>query len=99
MITRKLEPHIKRLATKYPVVTVTGHRQSGKTTLARMAFPKYPYVSLELPSERSFALEDPVAFLARYPDGAILDEIQRAPELLSYIQVIVDEHPSLGRFL
>ena len=64
-----------------------------------MAFPESPYVSLELPTERSFALEDPVAFLARYSDGVILDEIQRAPELLSYIQVIVDGDPSPGRFL
>ncbi len=64
-----------------------------------MALPESTYVSLELPSERSFALEDPVAFLARHPGSVILDEIQRAPELLSYIQVIVDEQPSPGRFL
>ena len=99
MITRRLEPHLRKLASRYAVVTLTGPRQSGKTTLARMAFPQSPYVSLELPSERSFALDDPIAFLARYPDGVILDEIQRAPELLSYIQVVVDEDSTPGRFL
>ena len=91
MIDRAIEPVLKELASKYPVVTVTGPRQSGKTTLCRKVFPKKAYVSLESPDTRNFALTDPRGFLARYPDGAILDEIQRAPALLSYIQTIVDE--------
>jgi len=73
------------------VITVTGPRQSGKTTLARNAFPDKPYANLENPVVRQFAIEDPVGFLNQYPQGAVLDEIQRAPELVSYIQVIVDE--------
>ncbi len=99
MITRILQPYLERTATQYPVVTLTGPRQSGKTTLARMTFPDRPYVSLEGPSNRSFALEDPVRFLEQYPDGAILDEVQRAPDLISYIQGLVDEDPTPGRFL
>lgn len=81
------------------MITLTGPRQSGKTTLARGAFPDRPYVSLETPSEREFATDDPLGFLARFPTGAVLDEIQRAPELLSYLQAIVDEDPSPGRFI
>ena len=77
--------------TKYPVVTITGPRQSGKTTLARSTFTDKPYANLENPVTRQFAEEDPVAFLGQYPEGAIVDEIQRVPDLLSYIQVIVDE--------
>lgn len=100
MIRRTLQDQLERLATQYPVVTVTGPRQSGKTTLARAAFPDYAYVSLETPSERELAREDPLAFLARFAQrGAILDEIQRAPELPSYLQSIVDEDPAPGRFL
>lgn len=100
MIRRTLQDQLERLATQYPVVTVTGPRQSGKTTLVRAAFPDRAYVSLETPSEREFAREDPLAFLARFTQsGAILDEIQRAPELPSYLQSIVDEDPTPGRFL
>jgi len=88
-----------RAAERYPVVTMTGPRQSGKTTLARIAFPDHPYVSLETPSEREFAGEDPLGFLARFENGGILDEIQRAPELLSYMQGVVDEDPSPGHFI
>ncbi len=82
-----------------PVVTITGPRQSGKTTLCRAAFPEYPYINLEIPSERDLALEDPRALLARLPDGAVLDEIQRCPDLLSYIQGQVDEDPRPGRWI
>lgn len=78
---------------------MTGPRQSGKTTLARMAFPDRSYVSLETPSEREFATDDPLSFLARFDGGAILDEVQRAPELLSYIQGVIDDDPAPGRFL
>lgn len=99
MIRRTLQDQIEAAATQSPVVTVTGPRQSGKTTLTRAAFPDRPYVSLETPSEREFAGDDPLGFLARFPDGAILDEIQRAPELLSYLQGIVDDDPSPGRFV
>jgi len=99
MITRTLQDQLETAATRYPVVTLTGPRQSGKTTLTRMAFPDHPYVSLETPSERQFAGDDPLGFLARHPGGAILDEIQRAPELLSYLQSAVDEEPAPGRFV
>jgi hypothetical protein len=83
MIERTLQPHLLELARRYPVLTLTGPRQSGKTTLCRMAFPDKDYVSLENPAEREFATEDPVGFLDRYPDGAVFDEIQRVPQLAS----------------
>jgi predicted AAA+ superfamily ATPase len=99
MISRTLQPHLEHLSRNYPVVTLTGPRQSGKTTLARMTFPRNDYVNLESPSEREFAASDPVGFLARHPGGVILDEIQRAPDLPSYIQTLVDLDPTPGRFL
>ncbi|MDO9513335.1 MAG: ATP-binding protein [Elusimicrobiota bacterium] len=80
-----------RLAKKYPVVTLTGPRQSGKTTLCKIAFPQKQYISMENLDIRRFAQNDPNAFLKQFPHGAVLDEIQRAPDLLSYIQTIVDE--------
>jgi uncharacterized protein len=83
----------------YPVVTVLGPRQSGKTTLCRMVFREKPYVNLEQPDVREFAQEDPRAFLAQYPDGAVLDEIQNVPSLLSWIQVQTDADPRPGRFV
>lgn len=86
-------------ATLYPVVTVLGPRQSGKTTLCRMAFPDKPYVNLEQPDVRDFAQQDPKAFLAQYPDGAVLDEIQNVPTLLSWLQVLTDVDPRKGRFV
>ncbi len=99
MIERLLQPRLLELATHYPVLTLTGPRQSGKTTLSRMAFPDRPYVSLENPAQREFAQEDPIAFLARYRDGAIIDEVQRVPQIFSYLQGMVDEDPRPGRFL
>jgi uncharacterized protein len=99
MIRRNLEAVVRRAAQHYPVVTVTGPRQSGKTTLCRAVFAKKPYVSLEAPDERMLAEQDPRGFLARFPAGAVLDEIQRAPDLLSYLQVLVDEAPTPGRFV
>ncbi len=91
MIKREILPYLARLFGQYPFVTVTGPRQSGKTTLCRAAFPHLQYVNLEAPDEREFAESDPRGFLARFGDGAILDEIQRIPSLLSYLQVIADE--------
>lgn len=91
MIEREITPCLTRLFGHYPFVTVTGPRQSGKTTLCRAAFPDLEYVNLELPDQREFAQSDPHAFLARLGDGAILDEIQRVPDLLSYLQVLADE--------
>ncbi len=95
MIKRQMEAKLVNLATKFPVASVIGPRQSGKTTLARVAFPQKSYASLEDPDTREFALSDPRGFLASYPDGAIFDEIQRTPDLFSYIQTIVDneQHP------
>ncbi len=91
MIKRTLSDYAQYIFTKYPVITITGPRQSGKTTLAQQTFPDKPYANLENPVVRQFAIEDPIGFLNQYPQGAVLDEIQRAPELLSYLQVIVDD--------
>jgi len=99
MIPRTLEPVLKKLAGQYPVVTVTGPRQSGKTTLCRAAFPDKPYANLERPDTRDFADSDPCGFLASYADGAILDEIQRVPQLVSYLQTLVDERKQPGQFI
>lgn len=98
-VNRTLEGPLAKRASEYPVVVITGPRQSGKTTLARHAFPHKPYVSLEALDERAFAQSDPRGFLARFPDGAILDEIQRAPSLPSYLQQLVDDDPRPGRFV
>jgi len=87
------------LAEQYPVVVVTGPRQSGKTTLCRTVFADKAYVNLEMPDIRQYAIDDPRSFLADYSDGVIFDEIQRAPELLSYIQGLVDEDGQSGRFI
>lgn len=92
MIARTLATRLLALSQKFQVVTVTGPRQSGKTTLVRATFPALPYVSLEDPDMRLFALNDPRGFLTNYPNGAILDEIQHTPDLFSYLQRIVDEN-------
>ena len=99
MIERHLISTLQSRAAQYPVVTLTGPRQSGKTTLCRAAFPEKPYSNLERPDIRSFAQHDPAGFLAQFPEGAILDEVQRVPELLSWIQVRVDEHKTAGEFI
>ena len=99
MIKRTLESKLKKAVTQYPVVTLTGPRQSGKTTLVRSAFPKYDYISLEDPDQSSYALEDPRGFLKQFPGKTILDEAQRAPALFSYIQTVVDLERVSGRFI
>lgn len=98
MISRHITPALKRAAEDYPVVTLTGPRQSGKTTLVRAVFPEHLYLSLESPDVRARALADPRAFLAQ-ANRMILDEIQRAPELLSYVQGLVDDDVRAGRFI
>jgi uncharacterized protein len=99
MIRRTMEPLLRRRAGELPVVTVTGPRQSGKTTLCRATFPDKPYANLEAPDVREHALADPRGFLARFPRGAILDEIQRAPQLASYLQEIVDARNRPGDWI
>lgn len=99
MIERAATGILQELALGYPVVSITGPRQSGKTTLARKVFADKPYVSLEDPDQRELALNDPRGFLARYPDGAILDEVQRCPELFSYLQTRVDMDGRCGLFV
>ncbi|MBM4132092.1 ATP-binding protein, partial [bacterium] len=96
MITRALTPELLAALAEYPVVTVLGPRQSGKTTLARLTLPELPYRSLEDPDVRAAAEADPRGFLAGLPDGGILDEVQRVPSLLSYLQGVVDEAAHTG---
>lgn len=96
---RTLQAHLQSAARQLPVVVLTGPRQSGKTTLCRMCWPHKAYVNLERPDHRAFATEDPRAFLAAHPDGALLDEIQRVPELTSWLQALVDEDPRPGRWI
>ena len=98
-ITRDLTPKLIKAAAQLPALTLTGPRQSGKTTLCRAVFPRHPYVTLEAPDERAFAADDPRSFLAQFPQGAILDEVQRAPDLLSYLQGIIDDDPAPGRWI
>jgi predicted AAA+ superfamily ATPase len=98
-ISRNMESILLALAKSYPVITLLGPRQSGKTTLVKHCFKDKPYVSLENLDTRAFAELDPRAFLGRYPNGAIFDEIQRVPSLLSYIQGAVDEHNEKGQYI
>lgn len=99
MIARTLQPVLAARARTYPVVTVIGPRQAGKTTLVRATFPEHRYVNLERPSDREFANRDPEGFFRSFPAPLILDEIQRVPELLSWIQVMVDEGVEPGSFI
>lgn len=99
MIQRILSEKIKQAANEYPVVTLTGPRQSGKTTLVKMVFPHYKYVSLEDHDFRTFAKEDPRGFLNQFDKGVILDEVQRTPDLFSYIQSAADESGESGRYI
>lgn len=99
-IPRNLETVARTMAGFFPVVTIIGPRQSGKTTLVRHAFPDHAYVNLEQPDIRLLAEQDPQSFFRNYPAPVIIDEIQRVPPLLSYIQVKVDEKPALrGQYI
>ena len=99
IIDRNLATPLLDRMRHYPVVTVTGPRQSGKTTLCRTILPDRPYVSLEGMDVRLYAREDPRGFLREYSDGAVIDEVQRAPELTSYLQEVIDDDPAPGRFV
>ena len=99
MIPRAAAPTLERLARGFPLVALTGPRQSGKTTLAKSVFSGKAYVSLENPDEREFALQDPKRFLQRFSNGAVLDEVQRCPQLLSWLQGWVDERGIMGDFV
>lgn len=99
MILRTAEQTIKSLLQGFPIVTITGPRQSGKTTLAKAIFAAKPYVSLEDPDVRLAATEDPRSFLSRFANGAVLDEVQRCPEILSYLQTLVDADGRMGLFI
>jgi len=100
MITRTLQKHIVKMAEIFPVVAVTGPRQSGKTTLVRATFPTYSYVNLENPDDRQAAIEDPRMFLRYHGQkGTIIDEMQKVPELFSYLQQISDETKKMGNYI
>jgi predicted AAA+ superfamily ATPase len=99
MITRAITPELVTLLGEYPVVTILGPRQAGKTTLARYGLEGFAYSNLESPEVREFARADPRAYLAQFRERVIIDEIQHVPELLSYLQVQVDEDPRKGRFI
>jgi len=99
LIPRRLAPIIKAQLSKFPVLAITGPRQSGKTTLLKTLFSDYKYVSLENPNTRSFASEDPTGFLNQYDQKVIFDEVQRVPALFSYIQTRVDESGKMGQYI
>ena len=99
MIQRTLVEHIQKMSGVYPIVAVTGPRQSGKTTLLVNMFPEYRYVSLENPDNLSFAANDPNGFLELYNEQVIFDEVQRAPELFSYLQTVLDKSRKMGQFI
>jgi len=99
LIEREITPVLLNLFQQYPFVTLTGPRQSGKTTLCRAAFPQLKYVNLEAPNEREFAESDPRGFLSRLAGGAVLDEVQRVPGLISYLQVLADQQGGNSLFV
>jgi len=99
MIKREISEIVFNSANKYPVISITGPRQSGKTTLAKMCFPEYSYVSLENPDLKEFAITDPKRFLKNFNKFVIIDEAQKVPHLFSYIQTVVDESKIMGQFI
>ena len=99
IINRELENSLKQLATDYPIVALIGPRQSGKTTLAKLVFPNFKYISLEDLDLRSYAQGDPRGFLLNYSNNTIIDEVQRVPTLFSYIQTHVDQTNRAGQFI
>ncbi len=99
LVQREMQPELQQMAIEYPVVTLMGPRQSGKTTIVRATFKNMPYVNLESPEVRALAESDPKGFLSAYPQGAIIDEIQRVPDLLSDIQTNVDERKKNGQYI
>lgn len=99
IIPRLASSAVQRLAKGFPVVAITGPRQSGKTTLTRQLFAQKPYVSLENPDQRQFAMDDPKRFLAQFSDGAVIDEVQRVPSLFSWLQGLVDDRQRMGDFV
>lgn len=98
-IPRHMAPKLKALAKKFPIISLMGPRQAGKSTLVKNSFPNHKYLSLENPDTREFALSDPRGFLSGLEKGAILDEVQRTPDLFSYLQDIVDTHGTMGNFI
>lgn len=99
MIARQMEAPIREMLTKFPILLVTGPRQTGKTTLLREMFTDYQYVNLEFAANREFASADPVGFLRQYAGKVILDEAQRVPQLFSYLQVRADEDKEMGKYI
>ena len=99
MVPRVLTEHIRQLAEWFPVVSVTGPRQSGKSTIVKAAFPNYRYENLEDPQTRKSALDDPVGFIRNRPEPMIVDEAQYVPELFSMIQVVSDEQGTSGQYV
>lgn len=99
MISRIATNRLKKLGSTFRAVAVVGPRQSGKTTLCKFVFPNKPYVSLENPDVWEFSKIDPRGFLNQFPSGAILDEVQKAPHLFSYLQQILDETTKRGLFI
>ena len=99
MVKRIISNRLLALSKKTPILTITGPRQSGKTTLAKTVFPNYRYISLENPDNLDFALSDPKGFLNTYGQKIIIDEAQYAPKLFSYIQTIVDEKNENGLYV
>lgn len=98
-VSRNIDKAIRFLLGKYPIIAVTGPRQSGKTTLLKTTFSDYRYISLESPDNRTFAENDPKGFLKLYDDKVIFDEVQRVPSLFSYMQTIVDDSQKMGQFI
>jgi len=99
MIKRNLEQELSLCCREYPIICITGPRQSGKTTLAQIAFQDLPYISFEDPLTRDYFADDPLGFMYKYRNGAIFDEVQHVPPLFSYLQVEVDKNPVPGRFI